>query len=257
MWAAAKAARVRLVAAKVFVGGDSSSWLIPIIGTDPDLDYFDMLFTSLMMQMVRDLDPNYNIHDSLEHNLYRMRSAGKGWPQIASELYKQGIIDIPPTHVAKFHYVDRPDWKLLNKSTQQLMRSTLAKRYRDYTHGNNLEQNYTNPEVYQRSYAAGFTSAVTARLYAMARPATSSTTDDGNKYALVVRSTEQQIKELMMELWPDLFNSQPRAASNSKLPKLREKKIDRDSLSKGHEAGRRADITSKGERLKATKALPQ
>lgn len=53
-----------------------------IIGMEADVDYVEMLFTSLKLQLANELEPSYDDNLSLEDNVYAMRNAGLKWNRI-------------------------------------------------------------------------------------------------------------------------------------------------------------------------------
>jgi hypothetical protein len=62
----------------------------PVIGLPSDLDYLDLLFTHLMLQMGRNLERHYDPSKPLDENVYDMRMAGMGWMRITELLWKAG-----------------------------------------------------------------------------------------------------------------------------------------------------------------------
>lgn len=236
---------------------------VSVLGFGPDLDYFDLLFTSLMLQMNKHVLPEYDPSEELGPNLYRMRSNGMGWPAIASTLYKVDVIDLPRT--APERDSNRREWSWLSPKTQQAMRARLAKIYRDYTHSNGLKQNYTDPKVYQRSYAEGFVTSIESRLYAMrlATQQQAAKAGSDNPYALAVRDTGLVLADYYKDLYAEYLAAQARLAEQMKANRQKStSKYVADNrvrsytaLAAGGEAGRKADIAGKGEKIGGRKVI--
>lgn len=68
---------------------------MPVIGLPSDLDYFDMLFTHLMLQMGQQLDPKVNPNISVQENGYKLRAAGMDWMKAVRLLWIAGMLEAP------------------------------------------------------------------------------------------------------------------------------------------------------------------
>src|SRR4051812_14624254 len=84
--AVAKHCRCMVVTSKA----DYRDMMIPVFGIRSDLDWFDMLFTSLMIQMVQKVDPQPRADMTLNENLAVMREAGMPWPEAIGRIIKLG-----------------------------------------------------------------------------------------------------------------------------------------------------------------------
>src|SRR4051812_20004928 len=87
---------------------DVQTKLIPVVGMEADLDYFDMLFTSLFLQLTMKADPRPSERLSIEENLAAMREAGMGWDTVTRRMIEAGLVEDPNPGV---HFPkDRADW---------------------------------------------------------------------------------------------------------------------------------------------------
>src|SRR5436305_5672909 len=71
-------------------GGHSYSEM-PIIGLPSDIDYFDMLFTHLMLQMGRQLEPKPEPQLSFAENAYRLRMSGMERRRVCELLWNSEV----------------------------------------------------------------------------------------------------------------------------------------------------------------------
>ena len=69
----------------IFKEQDRSAETIAVVGYESDLDYADLLFTSLLLQLARATSPRPDPTLSYEENLERMFLAGVPWPGSPSE----------------------------------------------------------------------------------------------------------------------------------------------------------------------------
>lgn len=244
---------------------------ISVLGLPADLDYMDLLFTSLMMQMVRHIDPEYDQDRTLDENIYALRMAGMGWPAMAERFWTNKIIDVPKGHTEDkygqpIHFGgEQAPWKYLRPDTQQSMRSRLASRYRSHAKSHGLAQNYDDPKVYQRSYCEGFSDAVANRLWAIRRErqaARTATSGSDNPFAVALRDIDQAIRSYYEELYAEyLARLAAQAAEDAKKKKRRPRtSVDRRVFSQraaeaGGEAGMRADISTNGAKLGSRKVI--
>lgn len=225
---------------------------ISVLGLPADLDYLDLLFTSLMMQMTKEILPEYDPARSLDENVYTMRMKGMGWPQIAEKLYVSGIVDVPRGHAEALTADGERRWRGLAPRTQQAIRSRLAARYRAYAKGNGLPQNYVDPKVYQRSYAEGFADAVATRLWAMKRERTERHKKDSgsdNPFAVALRDIDAAIRAYYEELYADYLEAMKNAKKRKVSTAVDRRVRSYAAETAGAEAGRKADITTNGSKL--------
>jgi hypothetical protein len=115
---------------------------IPCVGIPSDLDYFDMLFTSLMLQMGKGLEPHPSRDKPMIENLVVMKEAGMKWERIGELLITAGQLE----------YYDRN------------MGVKFTKLYTDYCDKHDRPRLRIAPSVYQRSFAKGFVSEVRTRM---------------------------------------------------------------------------------------------
>lgn len=116
---------------------------VPVLGLPADLDYFDMLFTHLQIQLSASLTPGVEDGDTYIQALVRMKEAGMRWEAIGERLINAGLMDGPYTRNVGVRF---------------------TKEYTEYCEEAGRERKYINPKTYQRSFTEGFVMQVAGRL---------------------------------------------------------------------------------------------
>jgi hypothetical protein len=260
----------RCVVATRGQGSSGSYRQMPVIGLPADLDYFDMLFTSLMLQMGKQLEPRPDADGELGEQVFLLRQAGQPWERITEQVFLAGLVTPTKKETEKVNEwraryatgylnpnaVGEPiEWRELKHSEAWTdMKNRLANANRKYVKTNGLQQerNYVKPRVYQRSFAIGFVDEVRRRFFAMRREQASGQTS-GMELALV--DIRQQALNLYEDMWPT-----PEEDPNKKKRRavVKSVRVDHASIQAGRAAGSRADLQGHpGRRVGSQKGLPQ
>lgn len=217
---------------------------IPIIGIPSDLDWFDLLFTSIMLQMGNQLEPKPDKRLSFGENCYRLRMSGMNRLRIAELLWNAHLLpDIDTT--VPFDGVYSP-------ITKKALRA-IRKAGEEYAADNGLETTKVSTGVWQRSFAQGFTQEIRRRLWSMERLRNQSgeMQSEDNHQALALRDIYTMALELYEEMWPapepvevEHGGSQRRR----RVAMVKEKKYSSRALAAGTEAGARANLSGNPQR---------
>lgn len=184
---------------------------VAVVGLPSDIDYFDLLFTNVMIDFLKKLNPSPNPNLSVEDNVYMLRSASKGWPEIARLMLNAGLVKPPKRAVDRYaQYAETNDawkdhkivWGDLRDDERQALRSRLAKTFRDYCKETGREQLKANPGVYARSYARGFQLGLGRKLDEMADKY--DPTSKTNDMAVALRDIRQTVRESVWDFFPDM-----------------------------------------------------
>lgn len=116
---------------------------VPVLGLPTDMDYFDMLFTHLYMQLGIKLTPGVEDGDSYMDALVRMKEAGMKWEAIGERLIRAGLMEGPYERKVGVRF---------------------TKEYTQFCEEQGRERKYINPKTYQSSFTEGFLLQVSARL---------------------------------------------------------------------------------------------
>ena len=202
------------------------SYTVPIIGTESDLGYMNLLFSSLMTQLIAATHPSVDRSVSMFDNLRKFRECGWGWDEVGKVMQEGGF--------------------LADKS-RTAARDTMIRHYRSECKRLGVEQNYANWKTFRRNFSEGFASTVSQRFRDMRDV---SVKVEGNGMSLALRDQDQINREFMSEMFP-MTGGMSRGGS-----KAVAKKYDTAAQSAGRSAGAKANITSHpGAGLKGRKSL--
>lgn len=176
-----------------------------VVGFAQELDYLEILFTSLRVQVASNLEPRPDSSLGFDENLVMLKEAGLKWQRI-HEVLQPGV-----------------PWE-----RRHGVRYT--KIYTDYCRDTGRERMYTNPTVYQRNFIEGFATTIGTRLYDIRR-VREQHEDRGTGMSLMLVDKGQQIK--------DLFGQE---FQNLKSLESKKTKFDGAAYNRGGIAGSRADL---------------
>jgi hypothetical protein len=210
-----------------------ASRTIPVIGTESDLGYMALLFSSLMTQLIEQVRPHYDPNKTYEENLRMFKEAGWNWLETAKAMQDAG-----------FH----------TDVTTDKARHLTAHAYRRWCKRFGIDQNYSNWKTYRRNFSEGFVGRVGHRMYEM-REAQKATADTGNGMDLVLRDQ----REINLAFMEDLF---PKPESNGKKGAMVRdtRKFDSAAYYGGAAAGDKANISGspgRGVRPGEGRSLPK
>jgi len=162
----------------VSTGRGKPGGYMSIVGFPADLDYFEMLFTSLRLQMSGELEPKPDPSLTEEENIKLLKEAGLKWERIYA----------------------------LMRPGQPWQRSACVRwgaMYTRYCEENGLPRNYSSPSIYQRSFAEGYVTKVSNRLYDI-REAQKIEQVGGSGMEVAMRDKGQQINDALSDFFPKL-----------------------------------------------------
>ncbi len=182
-----------------------------VAGLPADLDYFDLLFTQLMLEHAKRLSPKPDPNGELGAEVFKLRQAGTDWKQITRMIWEAGMVELTPTErmIQERAWntadatVDHPAWSALFEETRVSIKNRLANANRRYIKANGLqhERNYIHPKVYQRSFSEGFVGQITRRMEIMRGDSEANRPGD-NEMALVLRDIRQVVAQWVDENYP-------------------------------------------------------
>lgn len=206
---------------------------IPVFGTENDLNYLDMLFTDLFLQMMSKVKPKYDPNLEIGANVRLAKEAGMTWDQIL-------------------------DWSGLRGTA---LGKRLLPAYRKYCEAHGLPQVKINPKTYQWSFVSGFTAMIRTRLQEMRRQREGAP-GTGESTALVLRDIQQQAQDAMWDDFPhlkphpaDCLCEACKASAKRKPVKYRSRTYSYLADAQGRQAGQDARIVSNDPNLARRKEL--
>jgi len=179
---------------------------MPIIGLPSDLDYFDMLFTHLMLDMAKQLEPKPDPSKSFDENAYILRAAGTQRVRTIEMLYNAGMIPgtDPETFTWEMIYNGTPGQRgyfreLPGYPKDKQLRVKVRTAAERWAKANGLDSTtQDDPRVWQRSFAQGYVREIDYRMGATERKRE----DPTGSMALAVRDIRAQASALYNELFP-------------------------------------------------------
>lgn len=191
-----------------------ASGTIPVYGLKADLDYMDVLFTSLVLQMGSRLRPKYDPALSLGNNIYIARSAGMKYADIAI-------------------WLGRPEWEQNGKPVDH---GIMAREYKAYMRESGKDEPpVTTIKRYAWSYMLGWVGEVSGRLSSQRKEQVKSDTTGSLLPAL--RDATQVARETRDEELGG-YNRKGRSVQRS------ERTLDSGAWSRGSTHGRTANISA-------------
>jgi hypothetical protein len=223
---------------------------MPVIGLPSDLDYMYLMFTQLMVEMIRRIDPQVQPGESLAEAVYRLRFAGLGWERLTQRVWDAGLAKpLRGEHYTTRTYggerevitAETPFVKLPTDYWQRVKKN-LAVLNRKHVAEHGLPRNYTKPEVYQRSFAEGFVREIARRLRAM-REQREHRQTNGMELALV--EVRQQAVNLYREVWPEPEPVEVKSSKRRSRAVVKELAFDLNAYGDGARAGAEVDLSNK------------
>jgi hypothetical protein len=232
------AGHTRVVVALRGYGHSGSYRTMPIIGLSSDLDYFDLLFTHLMLQMGKQLEPKPVESLSLEENAYNLRAAGMDRFRACKLLWEGGYVVLGDEAMDRHDITTFDAWEALPAAAQKAVRAKVRTAAERWAKKNGLTgTTRTHPATYQRSFAMGFVDEVGKRFREMR--AQQEAHDQTGSMALVVRDIYEVSKSLYDEMWPQPESTGKRSKGRSVIKEVR---VDDRAYNVGRTAGRNASL---------------
>lgn len=151
------------------------------VGFEEDIQYAEVLFTTLRMSLVGDLSPKYDPSISKDKNVRVMKEAGMNWERIAQ------LCDLPYPG------------------------SACISAYKRQCQADGTEPIKANPTNYVRNFADGFVGKISDRMLQMRAKTEESV---GKENALVlVKSKSADVDQALGEYFPKLGHGMARARS--------------------------------------------
>lgn len=202
-----------------------------VVAFPSDLDYIEMLHTSLTLQLANQMEPKPDPSLDVLENMTKLKAAGLKWNRIFELLEVRA-----PDETEEYTKDER---RLVNQWRRWMK-----------DQGRESELKGIHPKSYRRSYAQGFVTEVQDRFWKQeqarkereARDAGGSTVGS----ALVLRDRDKVVSEAFAEMFPNLTTG----------PARKQGRIDPNGWARGREAGAKADLSRPGTRLRSTPGLP-
>jgi uncharacterized protein DUF2786 len=219
-----------MVAPSGTAGWDGDEYKLGIVGTEADIDYLELMFTSLYMECVMRMAPSVNKNRPMIENLVALKEVGHKWAYIGEELYRIGQLDQPYTRNTGVRF---------------------TKLYSDYCKKHGRDQVKISPEVFKRSFINGFTYGVRAKLQEMMEANDRQFETEGA--GIVLRDMRHDVAEFFAAMFPP--PPPVKVDPNAKLKPVKYKQrfvtVDSRASARGYSSGSEAAVVGRpGEGVK-------
>lgn len=201
--------------------GYRSMRTMKVVGFDTDLDYLDLLITSIRIEISRQMVPGVDKNETYDQNVFNLKHAGLGWQDIYSKMmqayperFQDAVVD-EPEHLEAFregltdpnkkylrhyyHYSDVTDQLFTQKFNRKYGAKWFMTPYKRHLKLLGEEQITIDPQVYRRSWLRGFGNEIRDRV-ADLRSAQEETTSG---HEIVLANRDEDLLNLLWEIWPE------------------------------------------------------
>ncbi len=151
-----------------------------LIGFAADLDYLDLLWTSIKMQMVGELNPSPVLDKTLDENVCMLKEVGRGYEDIFRMLKKAGYFGDNDYYTPQVGY-------------------RFKHAYTRYCKAVGKDRMNAQPGVYRRSFLEGYLGRLSSRLRQMKEARGEAAVG----HEIVLAGKEEDLAELRWELFPE------------------------------------------------------
>lgn len=186
-----------------------------MIGTKSDFEYFELLFTSLMLDMTRQLLPSYDMTKNPRDNIALLKNAGFKWERIAELLAKHADIPVKRNANGGIH-----GWYI--------------SQYKNWCKEHSFTPLKSAPTMITNSFSAGYVQRVNHRMIAMRQEQA----EPGQ--GLILLDMSKDLKDWVEANHPDQLKRQ---GGGRTIVLGGRGKTDGASYARGAQAGNKADLS--------------
>lgn len=169
---------------------------VPVVGFPEDISYAQTLWMVVFSELSRHMYPRWDDSATFDENVYNFCRAGTKWTDIHDIAHKHGAGDLPEPYPNGPYGKHATDGGRLKRA----YRRELTRR------GEEITSHVTRKTAYRESYVRSFSITINARLRRMRDESRKSAEQatSADRYALALRSTEQQVDDAFYLLYPEM-----------------------------------------------------
>lgn len=199
-------------------------WLITLVGFEQDVNYVEMLYLTLRLQLVKSLEPEVDPALGYDANIYVLHEAGVKWGEICRLLNKVAGEDTWPV-------TPWPDGGKIHRAYDRECKARGVSGQAIYSH-----------KTYRRSFADGFNSRIFSRLLAKRGDA---------QTALVLADKAKEVDDLWESLIPKPAETEEQPKQSKRVRKVKETPFNPRAYDAGTAVADKVDLSTMGERVDA------
>lgn len=177
---------------------DYSSRRFTVVGFPEDMAYAEQIWYRVFLEFVRSLNPKWDSSKSLGENSYHFLRAGIKWSAIWRAAFdNQPETGYPSPRGGRTVIIADPAKTKYNSSLKQAVK--------EYMQDNELGEYSAHTQrhnTYRNSFVESYSSTIRRRLRDM-RAKAKEQVSDSDKFALALRTTEQQVDDEFYRLFPE------------------------------------------------------
>lgn len=197
-----------------------------VVGFPTDLDYLEMMFLSIQMQMVMEINPTWDPAREEGENLHLMKGVGMKWEDI--------------------HYLQNP-----GQPWERRIGVRYTNVYKAWAEKHGIERMNSNPKTYRVTFIEAYSRKIRWRLTEMQKARDEATSGKG----LVLADRNSDLLEALYEFFPNLrphpdtckcASCRPAASTGRSVARYKapaQRRIDERAWSAGMAAAERADLS--------------
>lgn len=201
-----------------------------VVGYPADLDFLEMLFLSLKLDLLRRVDPQIVKEITWELNLVALKQAGRKWTVIHDMLQKH------------------PNYKYSDQAWSHSIGVAFTGVYKKWRDANPDEpHNVANPTMWRRDFMEGYAIGIVRRL----RDMRAASIQENKNLPALISSKTKSLDDLFNELWPPV-EYKDTGSSKSKVQRYRAPKqraFSAAAQAAGLSAAQQADLSDRGGRV--------
>lgn len=213
-----------------------------MVGYEKDLDYAEMMYASIRVQLLKRVDPKADPHKGYDENVYVLHEAGIKWQSI-SQMMEHARYNAPVGSMAESWPVT--PWEVDGQGKGKKDGGRLIRAAKRHCRDRGIEYvAIADPKKFRRSYADGFVSEIRTRLWDLEKVGKEVRSTAGSGAELALRGRGDRVKEEMekLEMLHGLHKSQRKEDPNAKKTKYKAPKMDWNAYDRGSKDGQRADL---------------